>query len=95
MTSHPAGGPGARKSCRDRVRFCGCGACCWARRARPAISASRPTTTGSGMPGLKALNKGGSSEVSSLSCPTPGHCTAAGTYTDRSGHRHGFVTQPR
>jgi hypothetical protein len=47
------------------------------------------------LPGLAALSKGGSAEVTSLSCPSPGTCAAAGTYTDRSGHRHGFVTQPR
>ena len=47
------------------------------------------------LPGLTALNNGGSAEVTSLSCPSPGRCTAAGTYTDSPGHRHGFVTQPR
>ena len=47
------------------------------------------------LPGLAALSKGGSAQVTSLSCPSPGTCAAAGTYTDRSGHRHGFVTQPR
>jgi hypothetical protein len=47
------------------------------------------------LPGLAALSKGGPGEVTSLSCPSRGACTAAGTYTDRSGHRHGFVTEPR
>jgi len=47
------------------------------------------------MPGLAALNKGGSAEVDSLSCPSPRSCAAGGTYTDHSGHHQGFVTQPR
>jgi hypothetical protein len=47
------------------------------------------------LPGLAALNKGGFAEVSSLSCPPPGNCTAAGIYTSRSGHHRGFVTQAR
>jgi hypothetical protein len=47
------------------------------------------------LPGLAALNKGGSAVVGSLSCPSPGTCAAAGAYTDRSGHRQGFVTQGR
>jgi hypothetical protein len=47
------------------------------------------------MPGLAALNKGGSAEVGSLSCPSPGNCAAGGAYTDRSGHHQGFVTQAR
>jgi hypothetical protein len=45
-----------------------------------------------GLPGLGALNKGGSATVASVSCPSPGRCTAAGAY--RSGGRErGFVTQ--
>ena len=47
------------------------------------------------LPGLTALNKGGSAQVSSLSCPSPGTCAAAGYYADRSGRYHGFVTQAR
>ena len=45
------------------------------------------------VPGLKALNAGGSAEVRSLSCPSPGHCAASGSFRGRSGHRQGFVTQ--
>jgi hypothetical protein len=47
------------------------------------------------LPGLAALNKDGNAEVTSVSCPSPGHCTASGFYTDRSGHLQGFVTQAR
>ncbi len=45
------------------------------------------------VPGLKALNAGGSAEVDSLSCPSRGHCAAGGSFRGRSGHRRGFVTQ--
>ena len=45
------------------------------------------------VPGLSALKAGGSAEVGSLSCPSPGHCTAGGSFRGRSGPRHGFVTQ--
>jgi len=45
------------------------------------------------VPGLRALNAGGSAGVGSLSCPSPGHCAAGGSFRDRSGHRQGFVTQ--
>jgi hypothetical protein len=47
------------------------------------------------VPGLRALNAGGSAEVGSLSCPAPGSCAAGGSYAGRSGHRQGFVTQAR
>jgi hypothetical protein len=47
------------------------------------------------MPGLAALNKGWAAEVSSLSCPSPGHCAAGGFYTSRTGYHQGFVTQAR
>ena len=47
------------------------------------------------VPGLRALNAGGSAEVDSLSCPSPGRCAAGGSFRGRSGHRQGFVTQPR
>jgi len=43
------------------------------------------------VPGLGALNAGGSAEVGSLSCPSPGSCAAGGYYIDRSGHTQGFV----
>jgi hypothetical protein len=36
--------------------------------------------TAIGVPGLKALNKGGVASVSSVSCPSAGYCAAAGSY---------------
>jgi hypothetical protein len=43
------------------------------------------------IPARGTLNKGGSALVSSVSCPAPGRCLAAGLYTGRSGHLHAFV----
>jgi hypothetical protein len=43
------------------------------------------------VPGLAALNVGGSAEVSAVRCPSPGFCTAAGDYIDRNGHHQAFV----
>jgi hypothetical protein len=35
------------------------------------------------VPGLAALNNGGSAGVSSVSCPSAGNCGAGGNYVDR------------
>jgi hypothetical protein len=45
------------------------------------------------VPGLGSLNKGGNASVSSVSCASPGSCTAGGSYTDRSrfSRFQGFV----
>jgi hypothetical protein len=43
------------------------------------------------VPGTAALNKGGSAGISSVSCASAGNCSAAGGYTDASGHAQGFV----
>jgi hypothetical protein len=52
-------------------------------RARPA-------------PGTAALNTGGQASIISLSCASPGYCSAGGFYTDRSNNAHGFLmTQVR
>jgi hypothetical protein len=51
-------------------------------------------TKATGVPGLASLNKGGDASADSVSCPAPGHCTAAGIYR-HSGHLQGFVTQAR
>jgi len=45
------------------------------------------------LPGLRALNAGGSAEVGSLSCPSRAHCAAGGSFRGLAGHRQGFVTQ--
>ncbi len=42
------------------------------------------------VPGTAALNKGGLSWVSSLSCSSPGNCGAGGSYA-RAGHNQAFV----
>src|SRR5215472_4194396 len=43
------------------------------------------------LPGIVALNKGLESDVSSISCPSPGNCAAGGFYTDANGHDQAFV----
>ena len=43
------------------------------------------------VPGLKALNTGGYSEVNSLACGSPGNCVAGGIYIDVPGNRFTFV----
>jgi hypothetical protein len=43
------------------------------------------------VPGLGKLEAGGSSEIDSVSCATPGNCAAAGTYTDSGNHTRIFV----
>ena len=43
------------------------------------------------VPGLAALNAGGSAMVSSVSCPPAGNCAAGGGYWDRHRHDQGFV----
>jgi hypothetical protein len=46
------------------------------------------------VPGMRALNKGRNAQVESVSCPSAGHCTAAGFYTDAKGHPQAFVSGP-
>jgi hypothetical protein len=41
--------------------------------------------------GTAALNKGGNAAISSLSCASPGNCSAGGYYTDSSGHSQAFI----
>jgi cytochrome c551/c552 len=43
------------------------------------------------VPGTAALNKGGSAEVTSVSCAKAGDCSAGGFYRDASGHLQAFV----
>jgi hypothetical protein len=43
------------------------------------------------VPGTAKLNKGRDAAVSSLSCASPGTCSAAGSYKDSSGHSQAFV----
>jgi hypothetical protein len=41
--------------------------------------------------GTAALNTGNNDAINSLSCASPGNCSAAGSYTDSSGHTQAFV----
>jgi hypothetical protein len=43
------------------------------------------------VPGTTALNAGGNAAITSVSCPTPGHCAGGGYYTDHTGHLQAFV----
>jgi hypothetical protein len=43
------------------------------------------------VPGLAALNAGGSAEVYSVSCASAGDCSAGGFYHDSAGHAQAFV----
>jgi hypothetical protein len=46
---------------------------------------------GTAHPVAAALNRGGIAAVSSVSCGSPGNCSAGGFYTDKSGFRRAFV----
>jgi hypothetical protein len=64
--------------------------------ATGAATASVPSAAGGWgraeeVPGLAALNAGGSAGVASVSCPRVGYCGAGGSYADRSGHHQAFV----
>jgi hypothetical protein len=43
------------------------------------------------VPGLGALNTGGDARVFSVSCASPGNCSAGGDYRNRHRHLQGFV----
>jgi hypothetical protein len=43
------------------------------------------------LPGIVALNKGGSAQVTSIWCAARGMCTAGGSYTDRFGRQQAFI----
>jgi hypothetical protein len=43
------------------------------------------------VPGTAVLNKGGSADVISVSCPSVGNCLAGGSYLDRSHWKQAFV----
>ncbi len=47
------------------------------------------------VPGLSAPNANRYAQVTSVSCSSPGNCAAGGFYTDRHGHRQGFVVSQR
>ena len=43
------------------------------------------------VPGIARLNQGGAAYTTSVSCTSPGNCSAGGYYTDASGDRQAFV----
>jgi hypothetical protein len=43
------------------------------------------------VPGTATLNKGGDAQISSVSCASPGGCSAGGGYEDGSSHLQAFV----
>jgi hypothetical protein len=43
------------------------------------------------LPGTATLNAGGDATANSVSCASPGNCSAAGQYHDGSGHEQAFV----
>jgi hypothetical protein len=47
------------------------------------------------VPGLAALNAGGTASVVSVSCAPAGYCAAAGDFLGGDGHGHGFVVSER
>jgi hypothetical protein len=58
----------------------------------PTTSAWPPTWGhATAAPGLAALNVGGVSTITSLSCPSFGNCSAGGSYTDASGDEQAYV----
>jgi len=57
--------------------------------AAPQLTAARP------IPGLNALNAGGTARVTSVSCGTAGNCAAVGSFTDASGNLLPFVADEK
>jgi hypothetical protein len=47
------------------------------------------------VPGTAALNAGGQAEVESVSCATPGYCSAGGYYAAARGREYAFVVTER
>jgi len=64
-------------------------------RAARAVPAAGSWGKAIEVPGLGALNKGGTAVVVSVSCGSAGSCAAGGFYLDRHRHRQGFVAVER
>jgi hypothetical protein len=45
------------------------------------------------VPGTGARNKGGNAQVSTVSCGSPGRCSAGGYYTGTNGYSQAFVVR--
>lgn len=62
----------------------------------PAASAAAPQLTAArAIPGLNALNAGGTARVTSVSCGAAANCAAVGSYTDASGNLLPFVADEK
>jgi hypothetical protein len=51
--------------------------------------------TAKAVPGIAALNKGGVSDVNSVSCGSAGNCSLGGYYTSASGNWEAFVASEK
>src|SRR5258708_3782508 len=62
-------------------------------RAAAAPRAAIAVTWGAAqeMPGSAALSQGGDAQVNSVSCSSPGNCSAGGFYTDSAGGDQAFA----
>src|SRR5258708_4908797 len=63
---------------------------------RPAVAPRAAALNGTWrtareIPGTAALNRGGHAQVNSVSCSSPGNCSAGGWYTDRFRRTQAFV----
>src|SRR5258708_6629914 len=63
---------------------------------RPAVAPRAAALNGTWrtareIPGTAALNRGGHAQVNSVSCSSPGNCSAGGWDTDRAGRDQAFV----
>jgi hypothetical protein len=56
-----------------------------------AAAVSGTWRTARAVPGAAALNQGGYALVNSVSCSSPGNCSAGGWYTDGSGRSQAFI----
>jgi hypothetical protein len=59
--------------------------------AARALAALASWGTAQEVPGLGALNKRGGASIGSMSCPSPGNCSAGGNYLDGAAHYQAFV----
>ena len=69
------------------------GAMAGTRAAATSRAAATQGTWGTAqeLPGTAALNQGGYAQVNSVSCSSPGNCSAGGWYTDGSGRSQAFI----
>jgi hypothetical protein len=59
--------------------------------APPAGPGGARWHTAKPIPGLTALNRGGNAAFNSISCATPGNCSAGGFYVAKNSHPQAFV----